>query len=191
MTQENHYYPFGLGMEGNWVNTPSVSDSKYTYNGKELNDDFGLGLMDYGARFYDAAIGQWTTFDPLAEKMRKYSPYNYAFDNPFRFIDPDGRQGTDIIIQDKDKPGVNVKYDKGKMYETKFNEKTKRHESTGKEYTGGGYIKGGAKALDGIKDSHPKAAEVINELESSTSSHTIGNFGKEDMIEKAYSNSKY
>ncbi len=101
ITQINHYYPFGLNMEGNW--NGAAGTNKYQYNGKEWNDDFGLGWNDYGARFYDPAIGRWVSVDPLSEKMRRHSPYNYAFDNPVRFVDPDGNEPDDFIRNNKTK----------------------------------------------------------------------------------------
>jgi RHS repeat-associated protein len=89
--QENHYYAFGLGMEGEWQKTNTAGDqNRYRYNGKELNEE--LGLYDYGARWYDPAIARWTSIDPLADSYASLSPYNYVANNPILLIDPNGME---------------------------------------------------------------------------------------------------
>jgi RHS repeat-associated protein len=95
ITDQNDYYPFGMNILREEKAIFGVNSLyNYKYNGKELQES---GMYDYGARFYMADIGRWGVIDPLAEKMTRHSPYNYAFNNPIRFIDPDGMQNEDII----------------------------------------------------------------------------------------------
>ena len=92
--EDMHYYPFGMLMEGMGTNTPT---NDYAYNGKELNEDLGLNLSEYGARWYDTALGRWWSVDALAEFTFDWTPYNYVQNMPTRALDPDGNSSEDAL----------------------------------------------------------------------------------------------
>jgi RHS repeat-associated protein len=105
--QVNSYYAFGMEHTGIPVISNPGSDNKYAYNGKEKQSESLGGVAvdwyDYGARFYDAQIGRFTTIDPLAEEYDNQSSYLYAHNNPVRFTDYLGMGAEDEVDKDKDK----------------------------------------------------------------------------------------
>ncbi len=91
--KETNYYPYGLSHRGYNGNISPLGNSvakRFMFGGKEFQEELNLDWYDITARNYDPALGRWMNLDPLAEQMRRHSPYNYAFDNPIYFIDYDG-----------------------------------------------------------------------------------------------------
>ena len=82
--QEDHYYPFGMRMNGqHFSNTELINN--FLYNGKELQEQ--TGYYDYGFRQLDPALGRWHVIDAHAESYLSHSPYSYVYNNPISFTD--------------------------------------------------------------------------------------------------------
>jgi len=66
----------------------------FRFTGKE--DDVGVGLTYFGARYYVAALGQWASADPLTihGASSDLNPYAYVFGSPQRLVDPLGLQAA-------------------------------------------------------------------------------------------------
>ncbi len=96
ISQYTDYDPWGLpqlnGLNG------GNSTNRNKFNGKEALSELGSGLLDFGARGYDAQIGRWSVVDPHFEKYESISPYSYAFNNPIRFLDFGGKDPGDVAI---------------------------------------------------------------------------------------------
>ncbi|WP_282777805.1 RHS repeat protein [Phaeodactylibacter xiamenensis] len=89
VSQEAHYYPFGMAMDGSWLSS-SLPKNKYRYNGIEQTSNLGLDVYNAFYRTLDPSLGRWWQVDPAAEKFYGLSPYNSMGNNPIAFADPEG-----------------------------------------------------------------------------------------------------
>src|SRR5262249_28260802 len=81
------------------VAAQSVGTTQYEhiFTGKREDPDTrvgsGSGLINFGARWYDAEIGRFLSIDPVVQSLsdpQTHNPYGYVRNNPINRIDPDG-----------------------------------------------------------------------------------------------------
>ncbi|MFH0344658.1 MAG: RHS repeat domain-containing protein [Chromatiales bacterium] len=79
------YAPYGQPIGPGAPNEPG-------YTGKFEEPD--LGIQNFGARWYDPRIGRFLAIDPAGfdpQNPQSFNRYAYANNNPYGFVDPDGR----------------------------------------------------------------------------------------------------
>ena len=69
----------------------------HVYKNKIVGD-IVIDSINPDARPIGDAAGLWISPDPLSEEFPSWSPYSFSFNNPIRFVDPDGRAPFDHIF---------------------------------------------------------------------------------------------
>jgi len=94
VVQTDDYYPFGLAFNSYSRTASTVNNFKFASN-ECLSE---TGWIDFYNRMYQPDLGRFISNDPLATYKPSWTPYRYAFNNPIRFIDPNGLLEVDEIV---------------------------------------------------------------------------------------------
>ena len=84
--ERNNYEPYGA-----IIGKPTYSGIGYT--GHVMDGATSLTYMQQ--RYYDQSVGRFLSVDPVTASSgtgTNFNRYKYAANNPYRFVDPDGRQ---------------------------------------------------------------------------------------------------
>ncbi len=153
------YHPYGTTSYQAMNASIHAVAKRYRYTGKEGDEE--SGLYYHGARYYASWLCRWVSPDPINSEWYNLtrgepdrnlkrthtelsaSPYEYCYDNPVRFTDPNGEQvpyegiNTPIVV---DKLRVNrrviiedVFFDHTKLHPLKIEEIIKRDEWNARE----------------------------------------------------------
>jgi RHS repeat-associated protein len=100
----NDYDAWGYAMQNRSYQS---GNTMYKFTGKERDNESSYDY--FGARYYDSKIGRWGGVDSLFMKHYDFNTYNYAIDNPLRYIDPDGKQVDAVQNFVNEKIGQEIK----------------------------------------------------------------------------------
>ncbi len=87
----NDYYPFGMVMPSRKYSIANTN-YRYSFNGKEDDNDIEMGMQDYGNRIYDRRLGKFLSVDPISKKYPELTTYQFASNSPISSVDLDGKE---------------------------------------------------------------------------------------------------
>lgn len=82
------YRPYGERL----LNPAGPDGNRLWFGGKAQDPDTGLSYL--GARYYNPQLGRFTGVDPKEvdpEDPHSFNRYAYANNNPYKYVDPDGK----------------------------------------------------------------------------------------------------
>ena len=82
------YRPYGERTK----NLAAAASNRQFFHGKAFDADTGVSY--FGARYYDPMVGRFMGVDPqgfVEENLHSFNRYAYGNNNPFKYVDPDGR----------------------------------------------------------------------------------------------------
>ncbi len=94
VVQYNEYYPFGMQAVNSWTRENTTGNNFLGNGGTELNTTSAVYDLFY--RNYDPVLGRMNQVDPMASKYSSLTPYNFAFNDPVSFTDPNGADPSNL-----------------------------------------------------------------------------------------------
>ncbi|MEN9502473.1 MAG: hypothetical protein RI964_1758 [Pseudomonadota bacterium] len=92
-----NYKPYGERQ----VRSITSSTNNNWFAGKTIDTESGLSY--FGARYYDPLIGRFMSVDPAEpnpNNLHSLNRYAYANNNPYKYVDPDGRDPNFVLMID-------------------------------------------------------------------------------------------
>jgi hypothetical protein len=68
----------------------TIGTTRWHVDKNKIVGDIVIDSLNPDARPIGDVAGRWISPDPLSEEFPSWSPYNFCFDNPIRYIDPTG-----------------------------------------------------------------------------------------------------
>jgi len=80
------------------TNAAASVNNKVWFTGKQ--EESALGINYFGARWYHPEVGRFLVIDPVGvspDNIHSFNRYGYANNNPYKFVDPDGKHPAIIL----------------------------------------------------------------------------------------------